>query len=73
LWGQGLAPEAAAACRDYGFQALRAKRLISLIRPANLPSRRVAEKIGLTLWKTLDWRGLPHCVYVIHAPEGKPI
>jgi ribosomal-protein-alanine N-acetyltransferase len=70
LWGRGLAPEAAAACRDYGFSQLRARRLISLIRPGNVPSRRVAEKIGLTLWKTLEWRGLPHCVYVTRQGNG---
>ena len=65
LWGRGLAPEAAGACRDYGFERLHAQRLISLIRPENLPSRRVAEKVGLTLWKEVLWRDLPHCVYVI--------
>jgi ribosomal-protein-alanine N-acetyltransferase len=68
LWGRGLAPEAAAACRDYGFERLGAKQLISLIRPENLPSRRVAEKVGLSLWKEVMWRDLPHCVYVIHRP-----
>jgi ribosomal-protein-alanine N-acetyltransferase len=65
LWGRGLAPEAAAACRDYGFERLGAERLISLIRPENLPSRRVAEKVGLSLWKEVTWRDLPHCVYAI--------
>ena len=65
LWGRGLAPEAAAACRDYGFERLGAERLISLIRPENLPSRRVAEKVGLALWKGVMWRDLLHCVYVI--------
>lgn len=66
LWGRGYAPEAARACRDYGFERLGAERLISLIRPENVPSRRVAEKIGLTLWKEVVWRGLLHCVYIIH-------
>lgn len=65
LWGQGLAPEAAGACRNYGFERLGAERLISLIRPENLPSRRVAEKVGLSLWKEVMWRDLLHCVYVI--------
>lgn len=65
LWGRGLAPEAAGACRDYGFERLRAGRLIALIRPGNLPSRRVAEKVGLSLWKEVLWRDLLHCVYVI--------
>src|ERR1700682_4015426 len=37
LWGRGYAPEAARACRDYGFVRLGAERLISLIRPENLP------------------------------------
>ena len=65
LWGQGYAPEAARACQDYGFARLDVDHLISLIRPENLPSRRVAEKTGLTLWKEVMWRDLPHCVYVI--------
>ena len=65
LWGQGLAPEAAAGCRDYGFEKLAAGQLISLIRPENRPSQRVAEKVGLSLWKEVLWRDLPHYVYVI--------
>jgi ribosomal-protein-alanine N-acetyltransferase len=65
LWGRGFAPEAAGVCRDYGFRHLGVERLIALIRPENLPSRRVAEKIGLSLWKEVMWRDLPHCVYVI--------
>src|SRR5260370_32119071 len=44
LWGQGLATEVARACRDFGFARLRVERLISLIRPENFASRRVAEK-----------------------------
>ena len=59
LWGRGYAPEAACACRDYGFARLRSDRLISLIRPENLPSRRVAEKTGLSLWKEVVWKDLP--------------
>jgi ribosomal-protein-alanine N-acetyltransferase len=66
LWGLGLAPYAAGACLDYGFERLQADHLIALIRPENLPSRRVAEKVGLSLWKEVVWRDLPHCVYVIH-------
>jgi [ribosomal protein S5]-alanine N-acetyltransferase len=68
LWGRGYAPEAARACQDYGFARLGADRLISLIRPENLPSRRVAEKTGLTLWKEVMWRDVLHCVFVIRRP-----
>ncbi len=68
-WGRGYAPEAARACRDYGFSRLEADRLISLIRPENRPSCRVAEKIGMTLWKELMWRKIPHHVYCIQKGE----
>ena len=66
LWEQGLATEAARACRNYGFARLPVERLISLIRPENLPSQRVAEKNGMTVWKEIQWRGLPHLVYAIN-------
>ena len=66
-WGQGFATEAACACRDWGFAHLKAERLISLIRPENLPSRRVAERNGMTIWKEIIWRGLPHLVYSISS------
>lgn len=64
-WGQALATEAARACRDYGFARLPVDHLISLIRPENLPSRRVAEKNGMTIWKQVMRASLPHLVYSI--------
>jgi [ribosomal protein S5]-alanine N-acetyltransferase len=70
FWGQGLATEAAIACRDWAFAHLKAERLISLIRPENLPSRRVAERTGMTVWKEVDWRGLPHYVYSIERGKA---
>jgi RimJ/RimL family protein N-acetyltransferase len=39
---QGLATEAALACRDWVFSTLDAERVISLIMPENTPSRGVA-------------------------------
>jgi len=69
FWGQGLATEAAIACRDWAFAHLKTGRLISLIRPENLPSRRVAERTGMTVWKEVNWRGLVHCVYFIEREK----
>jgi RimJ/RimL family protein N-acetyltransferase len=46
-WSRDLATEAAAAVRDHAFQSLDRPRLISLIRPGNAASMRVAEKIGM--------------------------
>jgi len=53
-WGQGLATEAAWAIARYAFERLHISRLICLVDPANLASRRVAEKIGMTLEKEVD-------------------
>lgn len=74
LWGQGLATEAAMACRDHGFAVLGLERIISLIRPANVPSRRVAEKIGMSVETVTIWGGLPHFVYALEhrRPVGPP-
>lgn len=69
LWGQGLATEAARACRGYGFRRLSAERIISLIRPENLPSRRVAEKNGMKIWKETLHQNLQHLVYCIGQEE----
>ncbi|HTA47835.1 MAG TPA: GNAT family N-acetyltransferase [Verrucomicrobiae bacterium] len=68
-WGQGLATEAARACRDYGFARLPVDHIISLIRPENLPSRRVAEKNGMTIWKEVIRKGIPHLVYKIQRGQ----
>ena len=46
-WGRGYAPEAAAVALRFAREVLRKERVISLIRPANAASIRVAEKIGL--------------------------
>jgi len=69
FWGQGLATEAAIACRDWAFTHLKTERLISLIRPENLPSRRVAERTGMTIWKEVNWRGLPQYVYSVEREK----
>ena len=62
--GQGIATEAARACMNYGFTTLGEGRIISLIRPENIPSRRVAERNGMAVEKETEVVGLPHLVYV---------
>ncbi|HWQ33834.1 MAG TPA: GNAT family N-acetyltransferase [Blastocatellia bacterium] len=63
--GQGFATEAARACRDFGFGHYSVSRLISLIRPENLPSRRVAERNGMRIMKETVRADLLHYVYAI--------
>jgi len=64
-WGRGFATEAARACMDYAFERLGRRRIISMIRPENAPSRRVAERNGLRIEKEVFWRGYQHYVYAI--------
>ena len=65
FWNQGYATEAACAVRDYAFDALRLPRLISLIRVGNLPSKRVAEKVGMTLVEEFTRFGIQYWKYVL--------
>ena len=48
---QGIATEAAIACRDWVFDVVGADHVISLILPANEPSRGVARNLAMTIWK----------------------
>jgi RimJ/RimL family protein N-acetyltransferase len=65
LWGRGYATEAARACIEYGFRELGAQRVISMIRPENVRSIRVAEKNGMQREKIVFWRGYDHCIYAV--------
>jgi RimJ/RimL family protein N-acetyltransferase len=62
-WNRGLITEAARAVRDHAFIDLKLPRLISLVHPDNVPSRRVAEKIGMTVEKQITFRGFPTNVF----------
>lgn len=63
FWRRGFATEAAAACRDYVLDSRGMKRVITLIRPENVPSQGVASKIGLKQERTTSFAGLEHLVF----------
>ncbi len=63
FWGHGYATEAARGCMGFARVVLGRERIISMIRPENLPSRRVAERNGLQIEKQVCWRGFDHYVY----------
>lgn len=46
-WGRGLATEAACAAVTFGFEELRLERIIAFVKPDNMASRRVLEKLGM--------------------------
>ena len=62
-WDQGFASEAAKTVMKYAFETFDVKRVVSMIRPENAASRRVAEKNGLTVDRIVFWRGYDHCIY----------
>lgn len=54
-WGKGLATEAAMAALDFGFHELRLPRIVSIFQIGNHGSRRIMEKLGMTLEReTID-------------------
>jgi ribosomal-protein-alanine N-acetyltransferase len=65
-WNRGLITE---AVRDYAFVGLKLPRVISLNHPENIPSRRVAEKIGLMPEKKITFRGFPTTVFALSREQ----
>jgi len=62
-WGHGYATEAARSAIAYTANQLDADHLISLIRPENSPSIRLAERLGETYERTIDLLGQQAHVY----------
>jgi RimJ/RimL family protein N-acetyltransferase len=67
FWRRGFATEAATAVRDWAFSERRLPRVVSLIRPENLPSQGVATKLGMTVVGQTEQAGMPHDVYVVQS------
>jgi ribosomal-protein-alanine N-acetyltransferase len=68
-WNKGIATEAARAVRDHAFRDRKLPRVISLIHPENIPSRRVAEKNGMTFEKEILFKGFPTLVFAIEREQ----
>jgi ribosomal-protein-alanine N-acetyltransferase len=68
-WNRGLITEAARAVRDHGFRDRKLSRVISLVHPENVPSRRVAEKNGMKVEKEITFRDFPALVYAMTREE----
>ena len=68
--GKGYATEAAKRARDYAYNTLGWSTAISLIVPENIPSRRVAERLGAKLDGTVHYREKACGIYR-HPPPAK--
>ena len=60
-WGHGYATEGARAALSFGFGTLKLTEIVSFTVPANVRSRRVMERLGMTrdLGDDFDHPGLP--------------
>ena len=68
FWGRGYAREGAAAALRYAREVLGRERVISVIRPDNAASIRVAESLGATAGETVEFFGGPARLY--EYPRG---
>jgi ribosomal-protein-alanine N-acetyltransferase len=77
-WGRGYATEGARAALDFGFESLGLDEIVSFTVPANVRSRRVMERIGMSRQPgdDFDHPGLPqghllrrHVLYRLRADE----
>jgi RimJ/RimL family protein N-acetyltransferase len=59
---RGYATEMATAAIDWARE-MHVEELIALVLPANVPSRRVAEKVGCRPNGQVEHAGLPHLLY----------
>jgi ribosomal-protein-alanine N-acetyltransferase len=73
--GRGLTPTVVAMAMDHCYQTLRLHRIEVAIRPENIRSLRVVEKLGFRAEGTRprylhidgDWRD--HLIFALHADE----
>ena len=71
-WGRGYATETGAAVLDAAFTRWHYLEVISLIRPVNTPSRRVAERLGMQEGDRVQFHGFEHIVYRAPFPGSAP-
>jgi 3-dehydroquinate dehydratase/shikimate dehydrogenase len=76
-WGRGYAPEGARAAVDFAFGNLELDDLVSMTTPANLPSQRVMQKLGMTRDpdddfdhpNLPDWEHRRHILYRLRSEQ----
>jgi len=69
FWQKGYAIEAASACKEYAFCQLHAEAVHSLIRPANIPSQRVALRNGMKPIRLVTFKNLDHLLFGICSEQ----
>ena len=72
-WGYGYATEGIKACIDYAFSKLNANKVIAQIRPSNINSCNVANRLNMKIQdiyiKIYDNKKMKHLIYCIDKNE----
>ena len=80
-WNRGLATEGARRCLRYAFQELALPEVVAFTVPANLRSRRVMEKLGMSYSPADDFQHprlpeshplRPHVLYRVGLLQSQP-
>ncbi|WP_078592408.1 GNAT family N-acetyltransferase [Evansella clarkii] len=64
-WNKGYASEAANACKNYAFEVLNYSKIFSYTTLKNIPSQKVAEKIGMHTYKIFEKNGEKQIAQVV--------
>ena len=65
VWGRGYATELGLALVAHAFDVLRVPRVVAQVEPGNAASRRVLEKLGMTVREERTAYGRPHLLYEV--------
>lgn len=69
-WGNGYATESALVTLNHAFNHHKCERVVAHIHESNVPSQKVAERIGMTLDHRFLWEGKePARCYVINKSK----
>lgn len=68
-WGRGYATEAARACLDLAIAELHLGPIVAFMDPANLGSKRVAEKLGMRFESREQHGGVEYLRYALEATD----
>jgi RimJ/RimL family protein N-acetyltransferase len=66
VWGKGYGMELAQALVQYGFGDLGLTQITATITPDNIPSKKIAEKLGLKFDRHITYLGVPTDLYRLY-------
>lgn len=68
-WNMGYASEASQYCKQVALNEKYAESLVSVVHVDNIASQKVALKNGMSLDKTIDYKGIPAHVFRVRNFE----